>query len=78
MVDVRWSNTCNLACNYCYEYFSSQWASIKGIKVNAIKKDNEDTLLMFIEKNKDTVINVNMLGGEPLLQKQNSPLIEIN
>lgn len=77
MVDVRWSNTCNLACNYCYEYFSSQWASIKGIKVNAIKKDNEDTLLMFIEKNKDTVINVNMLGGEPLLQKQNSPLIEI-
>jgi len=32
---------------------------------------------MFIEKNKDTVINVNMLGGEPLLQKQNSPLIEI-
>ncbi len=76
-VDVRWSNTCNLACNYCYEYFSSQWASIKGIKVNAIKKENEDTLLMFIEQNKDTVLSVNMLGGEPLLQKQNSKLVEI-
>ena len=76
-IDLRWSNTCNLACNYCYEYFSSQWANIKGIKVNDVKADNVNTLLMYIEQNKDTVANVNLLGGEPFLQKQNSRLVDI-
>jgi len=76
-LDLRWSNTCNLACNYCYEYFSSQWSNIKGIKVNTLKEDNQETLFLFIEKNKDSVININLLGGEPFLQKQNSRLIEL-
>jgi|TARA_B110000503_G_scaffold135720_1_gene216807 organic radical activating enzyme len=76
-LDLRWSNTCNLACNYCYEYFSSQWANIKGIKVNDVKADNVNTLLMYIEQNKDTVSDINLLGGEPFLQKQNSRLLDI-
>lgn len=76
-VDIRWSNTCNLSCNYCYEYFSSQWAKLKGIKINANKDLAENSVFDFIEKNKDTIESINLLGGEPLLQKQNNKLIEI-
>lgn len=76
-IDIRWSNTCNLSCNYCYEYFSSQWAKIKGIKVNANKDVAEDSVFSLIEKNRDSIEVINLLGGEPLLQKQNKRLIEI-
>lgn len=76
-VDIRWSNTCNLSCNYCYEYFSSQWAKIKGIKINSNKDIAENSVYDFIEKHKDTIENINLLGGEPLLQKQNHKLIEM-
>lgn len=76
-LDLRWSNTCNLSCVYCYEGFSSKWASIKGISINDINQENEESLFHLIEKNKDTITNIMLLGGEPLLQKQNSRLIEL-
>ena len=70
----------NLTCNYCYEYFSSKWAEIKGIKVNANKDIAEEKVFSFIEenmkKNPDVKYNVNLLGGEPLLQKPNSKLLD--
>jgi organic radical activating enzyme len=75
-LDLRWSNTCNLSCVYCYEYFSSKWAHIKGIKVNTIKDENTESLLLLIEKEKDNIQTILMLGGEPLLQKQNQRLVE--
>jgi organic radical activating enzyme len=77
MIDLRWSNTCNLACNYCYEYFSSQWSTIKGIKVNTLNETNEESLFLFIEKHKETIESINLLGGEPFLQKQNLKLVDI-
>ena len=74
-LDLRWSNTCNLSCTYCYEYFSSKWANLKGLKVNTIKDANENSLFLMIEKNIDSIENILMLGGEPLLQKQNLRLV---
>lgn len=79
-LDLRWSNLCNLACNYCYEYFSSKWSVFKGIKVNANKAEAEDSLFTLISENINTVDSIetlNLLGGEPLLQKQNHKLIEL-
>lgn len=76
-LDIRWSNVCNLACNYCYEYFSSQWAKIKGIKLEPLNKDNEESLFAYITEHKDDVESVNLLGGEPLLQKQNERLVTL-
>lgn len=76
-LDLRWSNTCNLSCTYCYEYFSSKWAQIKGMKINTIKDENENSLFLMIEKNKDSIENILLLGGEPLLQKQNQRLAEV-
>jgi organic radical activating enzyme len=76
-MDLRWSNTCNLSCTYCYEYFSSKWAEIKGIKVNSVVDENEQSLFLLVEQHKDSVENIMMLGGEPLLQKQNAYLIDL-
>lgn len=76
-LDLRWSNTCNLNCVYCYEYFSSKWAEIKGIKVNTIKEENENTLFLLIEKHRENIQSILMLGGEPFLQKQNNKLLDI-
>lgn len=79
-LDLRWSNLCNLACNYCYEYFSSKWSVIKGIKINANKAAAEDSLFALISENiksVDSIETINLLGGEPLLQKQNHKLIEL-
>jgi radical SAM protein with 4Fe4S-binding SPASM domain len=79
-LDLRWSNTCNLSCVYCYEYFSSKWSDIKGIKINTVNEQNEESLFKFIEKNINNGYmssgNI-LLGGEPLLQKQNSRLIDL-
>jgi organic radical activating enzyme len=75
-LDLRWSNTCNLSCTYCSDYFSSKWSTLKGLKINTIKDENENSLFLMIENSKDTIENILMLGGEPLLQKQNQRLLD--
>ena len=79
-LDLRWSNTCNLSCVYCYEYFSSKWSEIKQIKINTLNTENEESLFAFIAKNVEQhplTEGLLLLGGEPLLQKQNLRLIEL-
>lgn len=76
-LDLRWSNTCNLSCVYCYEYFSSKWAVIKGQKVNTISKDTKEDLINYIKTNGQKVQLAMLLGGEPLLQKENESLLEV-
>lgn len=73
-VDLRWSNTCNLTCNYCNPLFSSKWAQILNEKVNKNKEHAEETLIEYIKNNK-SLKTIMLLGGEPLLQKQNEILL---
>lgn len=75
--DLRWSNTCQLACNYCFDYFSSRWANINGVKINGNKSLSEQKVIDFIEKNKENINHINLLGGEPLLQKQNKYVFQL-
>lgn len=77
MVDLRWSNACNLSCNYCNSLFSSKWASILGNKVNNNNSLMELELINFISDNSDTLNTILLLGGEPLLQKQNEKLLDV-
>lgn len=76
MVDLRWRNTCNLACVYCGSDLSSTWANELGIKVDY----NEAA----IQRTKETVFAniknlsyVYLCGGEPLLMKENLELIDL-
>jgi MoaA/NifB/PqqE/SkfB family radical SAM enzyme len=74
-IDLRWSNTCNLSCNYCNPLFSSKWAQIFNQKINQNKEHSESSLIDYVINNDDTLTNVLLLGGEPLLQKQNQELL---
>lgn len=74
-LDARWSNTCNLACVYCGSGYSSLWAQEIGDVVK-IKKESKNNLLDYVVKNVESLENVYLAGGEPLLMKENEILID--
>jgi MoaA/NifB/PqqE/SkfB family radical SAM enzyme len=77
-LDIRWSNTCNLSCVYCGHEASSQWANLKNKSIERIDYSNTmPDILNFIEENKSTLKNLGLLGGEPLLQKENESLLDV-
>lgn len=77
-LDIRWSNTCNLSCTYCGHDASSQWASLKKIPIERLDyTDTMPSILKLIDENKSTLKNLGLLGGEPLLQKENNLLLDV-
>jgi radical SAM protein with 4Fe4S-binding SPASM domain len=75
-IDVRWNNHCNLACVYCSPEFSSEWAKIKNIPILSAKKSYQNELLEWMLEKSHDLEEVLLVGGEPLLMKQNHQLIE--
>ena len=76
-LDIRWSNTCNLSCVYCDHEASSQWASLKKQHVDRLNYENTiEDIIEFIGANRSTLKNLALLGGEPLLQKENDRLLD--
>jgi organic radical activating enzyme len=77
-LDIRWSNTCNLNCVYCGAYSSSQWAQLQKIPIERLDYDQTlEGIIKFIDRHRSTLKNVSLLGGEPLLQKQNDLLLDV-
>lgn len=74
-LDARWSNTCNLACVYCASGFSSLWAQELN-EVVKIEKESKNKLLEYVVSNVETLTQVYLAGGEPLLMKENEILVE--
>lgn len=76
-LDVRWNNTCNLSCVYCGADASSLWAQkTKQSVPQENKEQNVIDIVNRIRLNKSTIKNVALLGGEPLLQKENELLLD--
>jgi organic radical activating enzyme len=75
VIDLRWNNTCNLACVYCSHVFSSTWADRSGIINLKPVKLYQDSLLEWILKQVDDVREIMLVGGEPMLMKQNYALL---
>lgn len=84
-LDLRWNNTCNFACIYCGPGCSSLWAEIENKKLNnkipIISSDQKtykqkDELLKFIVDNVKTIKDLYLAGGEPLMLKENIPVID--
>lgn len=80
-LDLRWNNTCNYACIYCGPELSSLWAQQKNskqIKITSMRTD----LIDHVMQNLDTIEEIYLAGGEPLMLKENaqvlSELIKIN
>lgn len=74
-VDVRWNNTCNLGCLYCNKDFSTVWEKRLGQSRSIVKKSYQDDLLAWILERTDHVEEVMLVGGEPMLMKQNYVLL---
>jgi len=77
IVDVRWNTTCNLSCNYCNAPNSSKWAALLGQSVVSGTRHYYEQVCDFIEKHYDQVREVALVGGEPLLLKENDRLLDV-
>ena len=80
-LDLRWNNTCNLACIYCGPECSSLWAERKG-QIVKIQSSAKNPLLDYALESAADIKEVYMAGGEPLLLKENeiflNKLLEVN
>lgn len=82
-LDMRWNTTCQLSCVYCNHLFSSTWQKLehnyKKIPIQNSRPyhSNYPQLFKFIEQNQETLERVSLLGGEPLLIKENLQLLEL-
>jgi len=81
-IDARWNNTCQLSCTYCGPSSSSKWAQLQSQKtVNSdtksyrISQKNIEKIYQLINNN--SIKRVSMLGGEPLLMKENIKLLDV-
>lgn len=74
--DARWNNTCNSTCTYCSSAFSSKWASLLANKESKPVQSQQDKIKLFFSENSDRLKTVAMVGGEPLLMKENSDLLD--
>lgn len=76
MVDLRWNNLCNLSCMYCQPSFSSVWADKLGMTKITPVKTYQDQLLSWILTKSHDLKHIMLVGGEPLLMKQNYQLLK--
>ena len=76
-IDIRWSNVCNLSCRYCDPVASSSWSKLLDIPIETVNRDYHQSVLDAIADNVDTIESAFLLGGEPLMQKQNEQLLQI-
>jgi len=74
-VDIRWNETCNIACTYCNEKFSSKWAKKKAIPIT-VRKPYHNDLLSFLVTNASEMEAIMLAGGEPLMHKEMLPFIQ--
>lgn len=85
ILEVYFDNTCNLKCVYCGPYFSSLWDAENkqhgrfeknGLIIsdkwqrNADIEKHKDKLFDWLEHNGHHLTNFNILGGEPLYQRE--------
>lgn len=78
IIDIRWNSICNLNCIYCDEEFSTTWQKIKNPSEKVIiKSDYVQDLLSWIKDKANSVEKLSLVGGEPLLMKQNFELLKI-
>lgn len=76
VVDLRWNNLCNLKCMYCTPMSSSTWASVINQNTKTIVvKDYHSQLAAWIISKIHDLQELMLVGGEPMLMKQNYEII---
>ncbi len=77
IIDVRWNTTCNLSCNYCGPKCSSRWAALMKEYHDTNTRHYFDQVCQFVEQHRDSVKEVALVGGEPLLLPENRKLLQV-
>jgi len=77
IIDIRWNTTCNLSCNYCDPNASSKWAGILKQPVVSGTRHYYEQVCNYIKKHYNQVQEVALVGGEPLLLKENERLLDV-
>jgi sulfatase maturation enzyme AslB (radical SAM superfamily) len=77
LIDVRWNTTCNLSCNYCAPACSSKWAGLKGIPVKSGTTPYYEQVCDYLAQHQAHIREVALVGGEPLLLKENERLLDV-
>ena len=75
-LDIRWNALCNLNCVYCNEFSSTKWQKIKGFPIELTERAYYDSLLEYIEQHNQYIEILMLVGGEPLLPRQNTRLLK--
>ena len=76
LFDARWNNTCNSSCIYCDETQSSKWAVLKKSPAFVKNIKNKEYLTNFFEGHKDHWRTISLVGGEPLMIKENMMILD--
>ena len=76
LFDARWNNTCNSSCIYCDETQSSKWAVLKQSPAFVKNIKNKEYLTNFFEAHKDHWRTISLVGGEPLMIKENMMILD--
>lgn len=76
-VDLRWQNTCNLACVYCGPLASSRWERELGVTSNKPDTERYAHMKSYVFQNAHKLVNIYLAGGEPLLMTENEELLDI-
>ena len=77
LIDIRWNTTCNLSCNYCCEKSSSKWATIKKLPIKSGTRPYYQQVCAYLENNQSAIKKLGLVGGEPLLLKENELLLDV-
>jgi MoaA/NifB/PqqE/SkfB family radical SAM enzyme len=77
LIDVRWNITCNLSCNYCGDKCSSKWAGLKHIPFRSGARPYYEQVCDYLEQHRDSIREVALVGGEPLLLPENERLLDV-
>lgn len=75
-IDIRWNALCNLNCAYCNERSSTRWQGLKNLPIESLERQYYDEVLDFIAKHSEELEIILLVGGEPLLPRQNRTLLE--
>ena len=76
LVDIRWNTTCNLSCNYCGDKCSSKWADLKKISFKSGIRPYYEQVYDYLNTHQTHIKEVALVGGEPLLLKENEQLLD--
>lgn len=81
-LDLRWNNTCNFACIYCGDWYSSLWAEENQkhrpieSSINKIMREHKEVSLEYIKDGLTDIDWIYFAGGEPLAIKENAQLLD--